>query len=115
MAPPGNATAPPPLAQFTLRQTAFDYPAINPANFKDGFSGRVALITGSSRGIGKAMAKAFAEAGYSIAITARNASEVEGSVRELEESYAKIKVVGVPADGCKRSDLERLVSKAWPR
>ncbi len=42
--------------------------------------GPVAFVTGASRGIGKAVAIAFAEAGYDVAITAR--SQVEGEERE---------------------------------
>jgi len=42
--------------------------------------GPVAFVTGASRGIGKAVAIAFAEAGYDVAITAR--SRVEGEERE---------------------------------
>ena len=43
-------------------------------------AGPVAFVTGASRGIGKAVAIAFAQAGYDVAITAR--SQVEGEERE---------------------------------
>jgi hypothetical protein len=69
MAPPGNATAPPPLRNIALRTTADGYPAIQPDQFRDSFKGKVALITGSGRGIGKGIAKALAEAGYSVGKT----------------------------------------------
>lgn len=45
------------------------------------------------------------------AITARNAKEVAETTAELQEEFPKIKVIGVPADGCKLSDLEMLVKK----
>ena len=41
---------------------------------------RVVLVTGASRGIGKATALAFARAGFDVAITAR--TEIEGQSRE---------------------------------
>jgi hypothetical protein len=66
MPAPGNAVAPPPLGSLTLRQNATDYPAINPEKLSSTGGGRNALITGSGRGIGKAIALAFAQAGYNV-------------------------------------------------
>jgi NAD(P)-dependent dehydrogenase (short-subunit alcohol dehydrogenase family) len=40
-------------------------------NYSDN-NGRVAIVTGSSRGIGKAIAREFANTGYSVVINARN-------------------------------------------
>ena len=42
---------------------------------------RVVLVTGASRGIGKATALAFARAGFDVAITAR--TEIEGQSRDF--------------------------------
>ncbi len=39
-------------------------------------NGRVALVTGGSRGLGKAMARGFAEAGANIVISSRNEEEL---------------------------------------
>ncbi len=47
-------------------------------------TGRIALVTGGSRGLGLAMANALAEMGARIAITARNADELAGARDELE-------------------------------
>jgi gluconate 5-dehydrogenase len=48
--------------------------------------GKVALVTGASSGIGRAIAMALAEAGAKIVLVARRASELESTRRELAES-----------------------------
>lgn len=52
-------------------------------------SGRVALVTGSARNIGKGIALAFAQAGADIVINGRAASD------ELEQTAAEIRALGV--------------------
>ena len=46
-------------------------------------TGRRALITGGSKGLGKSMAKAFAEAGAQILITARHEDELTAAAKEI--------------------------------
>lgn len=57
-----------------------------------------AIITGSSKGIGKAIASKFAEAGYNLCLCARNKEELENTAHDLSESFNTIKVSVMPAD-----------------
>jgi len=48
-----------------------------------GLEGRVALVTGGSKGLGKAMARILAEAGADIVVSSRNAGELEAALEEI--------------------------------
>ena len=67
--------------------------------------GKSALITGSTKGIGRAIAEVLAEEGCNLGICSRNASEVESAINEL--SAHGVKVVG---DAVDVSDEEALAS-----
>ena len=60
---------------------------------------KVAIITGSSRGIGKAIAMEFAKAGYNIVINARDEDELNKSKSDiLSVTGNSIEVLSVPGD-----------------
>jgi glucose 1-dehydrogenase len=62
-------------------------------------NGRVVVVTGSSRGIGKAIAMEFAKAGYSVVINARNEEQLKQAAKEISNSiHDDKKVVSVPGD-----------------
>lgn len=70
-------------------------------------SGRTALITGASRGLGRATATAFARRGASLAITARDQQALDSLAAELREFGTD--VLAVSADLGHPRDIERLV------
>jgi NAD(P)-dependent dehydrogenase (short-subunit alcohol dehydrogenase family) len=94
--------------EFTLRTSI--YPAIEPEQFKGSLSGKVALVTGSGRGIGREMAFALARSGAAVAISGRTKGEVEQTTKDVL-SLGGVKAIGVVADVCVRSELERLVKE----
>ena len=62
-------------------------------------NGRVAVITGSSKGIGKAIVMEFAKAGYSVVINARKEEELKQAAEDISKSVKDgNKVVSIPGD-----------------
>ena len=75
--------------------------------------GKVAIVTGGSRGIGAAVAAWLSEHGASVVVSGRDADRLKLAVQELESRGAAIH--GVVADAAKREDADRLVDAAKER
>ena len=70
---------------------------------------KVALVTGGSRGLGRAMAQALGEAGAKVAITARTLDSAQAAAAELEA--LGITSLGVQLEVTDPDDVERAVQK----
>ncbi len=78
-----------------------------------GLEGRVAIVTGGSRGIGRAVAQCLAEDGASVVVSGLDATRLEVATKELEGFG--VPVLGVVADVARREDAERLVDQTKER
>jgi 3-oxoacyl-[acyl-carrier protein] reductase len=76
-------------------------------------AGRVAIVTGGSRGIGAAITALLAEDGATVVVSGRDGDRLERAVKDLTAGGAT--VVGVVADAASRDDAERLVDTAKQR
>lgn len=73
--------------------------------------GRVALVTGGSKGLGKAMARGFAEAGADIFISSRHADELKAAAAEIQKG-TEARVAWSVCDMTERADVKRLAETA---
>jgi 3-oxoacyl-[acyl-carrier protein] reductase len=75
--------------------------------------GRVAIVTGGSRGIGAAIAALLAEDGAAVVVSGRDSDRLERTATELEAQGRA--VLSVVADAAKREDADKLVEAARAR
>jgi NAD(P)-dependent dehydrogenase (short-subunit alcohol dehydrogenase family) len=73
-------------------------------------SGKTALVTGSTAGIGYAIAKGLAASGANVVLNGRNQAKVEAAVVKLEGAVAGAKVRGIAADVSTATGCNALVA-----
>lgn len=71
--------------------------------------GKVGVVTGASRGIGRAIAIAFAEAGADVAVAARSEADLETLAKEIDALGRRALVV--PTDVTHRPSIEELIRR----
>lgn len=70
-------------------------------------TGKTAIVTGASRGLGKAMALGLAQAGANVVIT--DVLDTKGTVKEIEKSGAK--ALGLKVDVTSQADINNMVQE----
>ncbi|TMF72041.1 MAG: glucose 1-dehydrogenase [Chloroflexi bacterium] len=85
-----------------------------PAGSLFDLSGRVALVTGASRGIGSAIAEILAEHGAQVVLSSRKQADLDTEAERINALYPE-KAVAIAAHAGKPEDLERLVQQVMER
>ncbi len=78
-------------------------------------TGQTALITGSSRGIGKAIAHRMAEHGANVIISSRKADVCEAAAAEINAAVGRTAAVSIPANIADKASLQALVDATIAR
>jgi NAD(P)-dependent dehydrogenase (short-subunit alcohol dehydrogenase family) len=74
-------------------------------------TGRVALVTGGSKGLGRAMARGFAETGADVVISSRHDDELAATAAEIRRATG-VRVGHFVADMTRRQEVRELAEKA---
>jgi NAD(P)-dependent dehydrogenase (short-subunit alcohol dehydrogenase family) len=74
-------------------------------------SGKVAIVTGSSRGIGRAIAERLAEHGAKVVVSSRKAEACKEVAEAINKKHGKDCAIVVPANISSKDDLKNLVEE----
>src|SRR5574338_268850 len=76
-----------------------------------GLNNKVAIITGSSKGIGLAIARGLAAEGVHLALCARDGQQLAACAQEIRAQFG-VKAVALPADISRAAEIEKIVKEA---
>ena len=85
-----------------------------PAASRFDLSGKVALVTGASRGIGSAIAEALAEHGANVVLSSRKQADLDTEAERINGLYPE-RATPIAAHAGRPEDLERLVGQVMER
>src|SRR5690349_19779303 len=88
--------------------------SVVPASSRFDLSGRVALVTGASRGIGSAIAEALAEHGAEVVLSSRKQADLDTEAERINGLYAE-KATPIAAHAGREEELKRLVEEVMKR
>ena len=74
-------------------------------------SGKTAIITGGTKGLGFGVAATYANYGANVVITARTAADIKTATGSINSQYitGQNKCIGFPADSAKKADIEKVI------
>ena len=75
-----------------------------------GLSGRVALVTGATKGLGRTFAAMLSEAGASVGLCSRSAEDAEDVAKSIAHATGN-RVFGMGADVSKKAAVDELVAR----
>jgi NAD(P)-dependent dehydrogenase (short-subunit alcohol dehydrogenase family) len=85
-----------------------------PATSRFDLSGKVALVTGASRGIGSAIAEALAEHGADVVLSSRKQADLDAEAERINDLYPE-KATPIAAHAGREEDLQKLVDQVMER
>lgn len=74
-------------------------------------TGKTAIVTGGSKGLGQAMAEGLASAGANVLLTSRNADEAQAAAQQIATNYGH-KAIGITADVSSEAAVQAMVERA---
>ncbi|KZP00351.1 NAD-P-binding protein [Calocera viscosa TUFC12733] len=87
------------------------YAGIQPSKFHGSLAGKVVFVTGASRGIGAATARAFAQSGASVFLAARKIATLEDVKNGIDKDFPGAKVAYYPTDVVKAEEVKAAVEE----